>query len=332
MNLLLIILKYAGTAISGAAGIWGTLSETRDKKTKKLTVWGKWALGLAIAGFVVALGSQITEQILDKKEQAEREQKHSDELSYLTNQLDSARQAQTGQQTLFNTVEAIAVFELPASDPQVQSFISSLEDLKKQSTTSTGMTKWPSGISDCGRNAISMLPKYPYPDAQLVHFLSNNQAFFGKCGRLTLVAVKIDKATQGGMKKALNANLLDADWLATVDNNTNRSYGLYFNFKSHRLYVAAPTFRCDSQNWVSKGRISGISDLSQATLTLSLVSPPIQGLNVVECDMSFGNFPCTLTNFFSGSNKTLINFSATLPNADAILGLKKWGYNLFLNN
>ena len=39
MNLTLIILKYAGTAISGIAGIWGTVSETRDKNGK-FTTWG----------------------------------------------------------------------------------------------------------------------------------------------------------------------------------------------------------------------------------------------------------------------------------------------------
>src|SRR5437868_3505002 len=66
---ILIILKYAGTGISGAAGISGTVTETKDKKTGRLNPWGKLAFGLAIAGFVVALGSQIAEQINNKSDQ-----------------------------------------------------------------------------------------------------------------------------------------------------------------------------------------------------------------------------------------------------------------------
>src|SRR5258706_4796139 len=70
---ILMILKYAGIGISGAAGISGTVTETKDKKTGRLNSWGKLAFGLAIAGFVVALGSQIAEHINNKSEQKKAE-------------------------------------------------------------------------------------------------------------------------------------------------------------------------------------------------------------------------------------------------------------------
>jgi hypothetical protein len=71
----LIILKYSGTAISRIAGIWGTVSETRDKITGRLSKWGKCAFGLVIAGFAVALGFQIAEQINSRREKEETRSK-----------------------------------------------------------------------------------------------------------------------------------------------------------------------------------------------------------------------------------------------------------------
>src|SRR5215813_14703302 len=93
MNLLLIILKYVGTTISGIAGIWGTISETRDKPTGKLSRWGKWALSLAIAGFVVALGSQIAEQVHSNAEQAEAKRRADENEARLKEQLALAQGA-----------------------------------------------------------------------------------------------------------------------------------------------------------------------------------------------------------------------------------------------
>jgi hypothetical protein len=55
------ILKFAGIIVSGALGILGTVTVTRNKRTGRLTRWGKWALGLTIAGFITALGPQIAQ-------------------------------------------------------------------------------------------------------------------------------------------------------------------------------------------------------------------------------------------------------------------------------
>src|ERR1039458_9388723 len=82
MDLFLTILKFAGIIVSGALGILGTITETRNKKTGRLTHWGKWALNLTVAGFATALLAQIAEQIKGQRdsqkaqEVADRKQKN----------------------------------------------------------------------------------------------------------------------------------------------------------------------------------------------------------------------------------------------------------------
>jgi hypothetical protein len=79
MDLLLSILKFSGIIVSGALGILGTVTDTRNKRTGRLNLWGKWALGLTIAGFATALLSEIAQQckehqdILDTQARIERQ-------------------------------------------------------------------------------------------------------------------------------------------------------------------------------------------------------------------------------------------------------------------
>ena len=74
------ILKFAGILVSGALGILGTVTETRDKKTGRLTTWGKTALWLTIAGLGVAFGAQLFDS-LNQKRDAEESRKRSEALS-----------------------------------------------------------------------------------------------------------------------------------------------------------------------------------------------------------------------------------------------------------
>src|ERR1017187_2707848 len=68
MDLFLTILKFGGIIVSGALGILGTVTETRNKRTGRLTRWGKWALSLTIAGFATALLAQIAEQVKGQRD------------------------------------------------------------------------------------------------------------------------------------------------------------------------------------------------------------------------------------------------------------------------
>ena len=119
LSTILIILKYGGTAISGAAGIWGTVSETRDKATGRLTLWGKWALGLAIAGFIVAISSQVAEQFNNNREKHVAEQLAQKNERRLEEQLVSSREQLALARRMagkIRTIDASITIELDATN------------------------------------------------------------------------------------------------------------------------------------------------------------------------------------------------------------------------
>jgi hypothetical protein len=64
------ILKFLGILVSGALGILGTVTETRNKRTGRLTPWGRWALSLTLAGAIVALGAQVFDTLNQRHQEA----------------------------------------------------------------------------------------------------------------------------------------------------------------------------------------------------------------------------------------------------------------------
>jgi hypothetical protein len=60
-GMFLNFLKLFGILISGLLGIIGTITETRNRKTRKLTTWGRWVLALTIGGLMIALSVQMFE-------------------------------------------------------------------------------------------------------------------------------------------------------------------------------------------------------------------------------------------------------------------------------
>jgi len=69
------ILKFLGILVAGILGVLGTVTETRNKDTHRLTRWGKWALWLTITGLFVALGAQMFDTLRERRvDQESREQ------------------------------------------------------------------------------------------------------------------------------------------------------------------------------------------------------------------------------------------------------------------
>jgi hypothetical protein len=112
MDLFLTILKLSGIIVAGALGILGTVTETRNKETGRLTRWGKWALKLTIAGFLTALGAQIAEQF--------KGQRDSQKSQNLTNrQLIKTEQSLKYLEriaTRFDTLSFSVTYELEATN------------------------------------------------------------------------------------------------------------------------------------------------------------------------------------------------------------------------
>jgi hypothetical protein len=151
------ILKIVGILVAGALGVLGTITETRDKNSNALTYWGRCALGLTIAGALLALGAQIFDSISQSnrdhviltglKSQSENTnhilKQDSDILSQIheqsttTNDIlkqDNSILKNTQEQSTiattslhsiqdvlsqFNEVQIDAEFELPQTDPRV---------------------------------------------------------------------------------------------------------------------------------------------------------------------------------------------------------------------
>lgn len=63
------VLKFVSIGIGAISGVVGTLSETHEKETRKLTKPGKWILGFLVGSSLVAVGSQTAEylQAVDKR-------------------------------------------------------------------------------------------------------------------------------------------------------------------------------------------------------------------------------------------------------------------------
>jgi hypothetical protein len=102
---LLTVFKFAGILVSGALGILGTLTETRDKTTGRLTRWGNWALRLTIAGFATALCAQIAESLKNTHEDTES-RKHTElQLQQASNVLQRLEEQGHQNQTILTTVQ-----------------------------------------------------------------------------------------------------------------------------------------------------------------------------------------------------------------------------------
>jgi|ERR1039458_5074233 hypothetical protein len=126
MDLFLTILKFAGIIVSGALGILGTITETRNKKTGRLTHWGKWALNLTVAGFATALLAQIAEQIKGQRDSQKAQEVANHQMLLLSNSVQQASQQIGLAQASLDQIErvttrledfkAITTFECPAYD------------------------------------------------------------------------------------------------------------------------------------------------------------------------------------------------------------------------
>jgi len=76
---LLIVLKFSGIIATGISGIVAAATESRQDG--RLTVWGRRYLIIGIGGFLIALGAQIVEVVVQIGEQEELARYTSDQVS-----------------------------------------------------------------------------------------------------------------------------------------------------------------------------------------------------------------------------------------------------------
>lgn len=350
LSAILTILKYVGTAIAGIAGIWGTASETRDKTTGRLSAWGKWALGLAIAGFIVAIGSQIAEQIKANADKIEAQKEKAAEnqralatenrlkeqltltqtqLTIATQQLVVAQQIASQVQSSrapLRFIELDVEIEMPKDDQRVQNLIREISAWVNNNGTTDNL---PYGFRKWNRIVVIRPDQievglFPSRSELTLLLVSLSQI------QLSMLLIKqrsIDEPTPS-ITSSLRRS---GDIYASDVNQTNRQITLVYDPDApDRLLVKLTRFQFSSTEWTSNGKIVGINDLSGAAFKL-FFSTPIRGdaqLGHVKLSVStvaFDKHLCTLESFItsqrpsaSRSGSTVI-FETTLPNANTIL-------------
>src|SRR4051812_9098511 len=188
-ELILTVLKYAGTVIGGIAGIWGITKETYDGKTRKLTTWGRLALSLAVAAFSVAIGARIIEQIQTAragqaaKDEAKAVKAKADKTEAdLKEQLRVAKAslaALDGSRTRFDRMSLTAYFELPTSEASVKNFTADLGRLVAQNTGPDGKFSFMPGVSMIRERTIWLMRNVRAKnDPRLETLLANHKGLF----------------------------------------------------------------------------------------------------------------------------------------------------------
>jgi hypothetical protein len=100
------ILKYCSIAVGTASGLYGTLTEKRDKLTGRLTQWGKHTVALIVVSGVVAITTQSVESYRKAKvdaEDARARREASIRLSLILGQAEKLKEQLETQNNELNT-------------------------------------------------------------------------------------------------------------------------------------------------------------------------------------------------------------------------------------
>jgi len=93
LDVLLIVTKLLGTLFAGAFGVLGLVTEYRDKRSKKITKWGRLALGGIVVSTVIAITSQAIETVLSKQDAKDTNDKLAEQLKVSNNTLNEVERS-----------------------------------------------------------------------------------------------------------------------------------------------------------------------------------------------------------------------------------------------
>ena len=326
MNIL-TVMKLAGIVVSGALGILGTITETRDKTTGRLTHWGKWALWLTVTGLGVALGSQLFENV----------QKEREEIA-LAQQTAKQSRAVMSMLTKFDQLCAYAVIELPSDDAVVTKFAEELNQLGEQDFEKGGKLQWPSGIYHSKSNIVSIRVDELQDEKLLREFMPIGH--FLEVARSSFPSISIDRNEQTRKSAAPFPNEVDHD-LRLGNQSKDKIFDLRYSLETHRFRFALTFLSNESNGWFSNGKVVGLSDLSGAIIELGFIFYPskndeafklFSSSRVVRCDLTLGKHFCTVTNLSRTVNQMdniFISYDAMLPDVELIMNDKTYSFDEF---
>jgi hypothetical protein len=329
MDLILTILKVGGILVSGALGILGTTTETRDKETNRLTSWGKWALCLTVAGFAVALGAQIFETLKQKNEEIESRKRTETMLKRLGETVDGIDRIVT---PITGSISVNAVYELPANDsiPIANTTIRKLQDYFDQYLNSNPRTGNDTavGILDVDYWIYHTQPKPGTPPRNLVIFRLDR---FLREFPADPTLQGIRKLLESLRKPTLGVQLATAPREGNLVPLLNRivnlsslerepaSAAVYYALPSRRILVHWQ-YNFPKEAWGNNGKFVSLHDLANAYCYLELdwrdgYPDP---LRPIVADLQFGDyFSASLDTFTPTTDQYIVQ--ATMPSQTEIM-------------
>jgi hypothetical protein len=298
-------LKFLGILVSGALGVLGTVTETRNERTNALTIWGRCALWLTIAGAVLALGAQVFDSISEKKRdhdiltglqsqtantQSALEQDGSilsriNDQSRATNDIltqnsdilsSTHRQSTVASVSLdsiqdlltrFDEVNIAAEFELPNADPRVAALAAEFHQWANSAV--------PSATGCQGFRLNSSLATIICQSLQSNPGAIDTASSAGMLGELWKSLplftgrVWINRKPQH-LQRMLLPNWVGSDLFMFNCSHDNQNYLIYYE-SNRRLYIRPTVFDSKSsvsECWLAKDTLVGIHHLAGSQIVV----------------------------------------------------------------
>ena len=308
------VLKFVGILVSGALGVLGTVTETRNKRDNALTYWGRCALWLTIAGAALALGAQLFDSISERHRDHEiltglqsqtantqsilEQDGHilsqiNDQSATTNNILKQNRDilSNTHQQstvasasldsiqdllTQFNEISISAEFVLPNSDPRVSALTAEFHDWANSAV--------PSGTGCQGFRLGSDLATVICSSAQANPGMIDTASSGGllstlwKSLPLATGRVWVNRKTQA-LTSLLKSNPTDSDLFMFNCSHDSQSYLIYYE-ANKSLYVRPTAFESKSSIpdcWMAKDTLVGTHHLAGSQIVIEFNWSKSQG-------------------------------------------------------
>src|ERR1035441_6965513 len=296
----LTFFKFAGIIVSGALGILGTLTETRDKQTHRLTTWGHCALWLTISAFAVALGAQWKETSKHRQDDLDSRKRTEDQIKQATVvlqtlSLQSKRTEEALAQlsrinTRFERISGSIALHMKLSGPGADSFIAKHPDL-----------------SHLGPNDENFLP-------------IDLDKYYKKLGTNTAdvaEALMLARLVQPILVLRISPNgepcqFMSGPGIRATFKPTPLKLLLYFPWA--KSIQVTWQFDCPKERIETDLRITSVSDLDHARLRLCVLGldPEAPGVRVGEARLRFDGTAITVGNFQRVPD-AVMSFEAVLP-------------------
>jgi hypothetical protein len=267
--------KIIGTALSGAFGLLGLLTDYRDQVTKRITRWGKIAFFGIVISTVVALVSQSLEsakQTRDAKAAAAVSEKQIEKSDAILHAVDRTIDPLTD-------IYVTSWLTVPLDDPVMSAYKQRLLDGVRQIVEGAkehhpnSRLGYASRLKSDGTVEAVRIPA----DSPLFPERSDTVAFSGLHLQFFTPPQKPSAFQTTDVRKVPvpNLDMQVGSYLGPLD--SSNSYALEYDLIKKQLNIESFNMPSDAKEWHSDGKIVSIFDLSGVQLAIfvdNTMGPP----------------------------------------------------------